>query len=66
MDYILKERKLFLFVLIISILFLYGSINISYNMYDEGIVVYGQAEYSKGIYRIEISGLCMPLGSFIR
>ncbi|HPC78274.1 MAG TPA: glycosyltransferase family 39 protein, partial [bacterium] len=48
MDYILKERKLFLFVLIISILFLYGSINISYNMYDEGIVVYGASRILKG------------------
>ena len=48
MDYILKERRLFLFALIISILFLYGSINISYNMYDEGIVVYGASRILKG------------------
>lgn len=48
MEDILKNRLIFLFVLVFSILFLYGSIYISYNIYDEGIVVYGASRVLKG------------------
>lgn len=48
MESILNTRVTFIIILLLSILFLYGSINISYNIYDEGIVVYGASRILKG------------------
>lgn len=48
MGYTWKDRLIFIFVLVFGILFLYGSIHISYNIYDEGIVVYGASRVLKG------------------
>ncbi|MCX7796904.1 MAG: glycosyltransferase family 39 protein [bacterium] len=45
---ILDSNILFLLVLILSIGYLYGSIRIGYNIYDEGIVVYGADRILKG------------------
>ncbi len=45
---ILDNRILFLLVLILSVGYLYGSIRIGYNIYDEGIVVYGADRVLKG------------------
>ena len=45
---ILDSRILFLLVLILSVGYLYGSIRIGYNIYDEGIVVYGAERVLKG------------------
>lgn len=45
---ILDSKILFLLVLILSIGYLYGNIRIGYNIYDEGIVVYGASRILKG------------------
>ncbi len=45
---ILDSKILFLLVLILSIGYLYGNIRIGYNIYDEGIVVYGANRILKG------------------
>ncbi|MBC7321052.1 glycosyltransferase family 39 protein [bacterium] len=44
----LDSKVLFLLVLALSIGYLYGSIRIGYNIYDEGIVVYGANRILKG------------------
>jgi len=48
LDKVIDSKIIFLVVLALSIGYLYGSIRISYNIYDEGIVVYGASRILKG------------------
>lgn len=48
LDKIIDSKIIFLVVLALSIGYLYGSIRINYNIYDEGIVVYGASRILKG------------------
>lgn len=45
---LLDSNILFILILLLSIGYLYGSIRIGYNIYDEGIVVYGANRILKG------------------
>ncbi|MGC8971545.1 MAG: hypothetical protein ACP5K2_05000 [bacterium] len=48
LDRIIDSKIVFLVVLALSIGYLYGGIRINYNIYDEGIVVYGASRILKG------------------